>query len=382
MVERSMDGQVHLKKLMVRSLILTCLLAGPSVAVSKYPIMSGDTSSPECSEAFALATSMFNSTNPRLYAPLVIPKEVHSTLAFYASEYTGPYKYAFVMNEKSFDKYDHNERCVTFHSARNAKNGKRIILKDISCGWRGNIYTLYFADANQSQEDVIADINKNDEESTVFKLRSSLNQSPIIFEGKAHNMWFIDVGEPDEIMPNWSVYTEGTNDFKEVCTIKLRPDGERGFESLPPPVRKLAFLLDETLIPGYEEGTLQQTRLLRVRAKYIWANVALRPWALSEQSVYNSTEEVESGLLQWSKKAPSFRRHYKKILNTYPSAENALTRYYMRQFKLKKESAKELSHWALNIAFRGNYTFHATEDGMFRYDDINTNPWLRSDFKH
>ncbi|XNM68987.1 hypothetical protein ACLK1Y_17460 [Escherichia coli] len=61
---------------------------------------------------------------------------------------------------------------------------------------------------------------------------------------------------------------------------------------------------------------------------------------MSDDDAYNSTEQVNAVLLEWSKKAPSFRRLYKEIIHTYPVAENALTHYYIRHFRLKKKRGK------------------------------------------
>jgi hypothetical protein len=108
--------------------------------------------------------------------------------------------------------------------------------------------------------------------------------------------------------------------------------------------------------------------------------VARRPWALSDSDTYNSTEEVRSGLVEWSKNGPSYRRVHKEILRTYPLAERALADYYMRQFHLPKNKANSLAKWVLDIAFRANYSFSNGGD-YFRYNNVNTNPW-RDDFKH
>lgn len=125
---------------------------------------------------------------------------------------------------------------------------------------------------------------------------------------------------------------------------------------------------------------MQPTARLRGAVQYVWGNVALRPWAVSEADVYNSREEVDAGLEAWSKgdSGPSYRRVYKEILAAYPVALEALRQYYGSTFSLSNEKAQALATYVLDIALRANYSFTNGQD-YFRYQGVNNNPWKQHD---
>ncbi len=113
-------------------------------------------------------------------------------------------------------------------------------------------------------------------------------------------------------------------------------------------------------------------------SQYVWGNVALRPWAVSEADVYNSQEEVDAGLEAWSKGGRSYRRIYKEILAAYPAALQALHQYYGSTFSLSDDKAQALATYVLDIALRANYSFTNGGD-YFRYQVVNNNPWKQHD---
>jgi len=317
---------------------------------------------------------MFSSKAPSLYAPLVIPADIRSTFALGAYEYDISGGMALTMSGQSFKKIvlEKSPRNSLYWSI-NEKSGGRLLLTESLHSWRGDTYSIYFTNAAKNQDDVIVDIQKG----TNTAFLSGLWRPPVIFEGLSKEMWFIDVGQPYQIMPDWTVYKVESDGFRQSCTITFRPKGESGIELMPKAVQKFARLVDKSVGDGkgIDEGTLQPTARAKLRTQHHWAQAALRPWSLSEQSAYNSTEEVEAGLLEWSKAAPSFHRLYKDILIAYPVAEKSLTHYYMQNFKLPKERARELAKWVMNIIFRGSYTFHRSYDTAS--DDRNDNPWWK-----
>lgn len=357
---------------MIRCSVIAFLCVGSSVAANKYPEMSGNISSPECSDAFLLSKSMFSSKAPSLYAPLVIPEDIRSTFALGAYEYDISGGMALTMSGQSFKKIvlEKSPRNSLYWSI-NEKSGGRLFLTESLHSWRGDTYSIYFSDVAKNEDDVIVDIQKG--KSTAFL--SGLWRPPVIFEGLSKEIWFIDVGQPYQIMPDWTVYKVESDGFRQSCTITFRPKGESGIELMPKAVQKFARLVDRSVGDGIDEGTLQLTAQSKLRTQHRWANAALRPWALSEKRIYNSTEEVEAGLLEWSKAAPSFHRLYKDILIAYPVAEKSLTNYYMHQFNLPKERARELAQWIMNIIFRGSYMFHRSSDTAS--DNHDDNPWWK-----
>lgn len=357
-------------------LATACFFSSANIVAGSMPMISGDVSSPECSDAFRFAKSMFNSRSSRLYAPLSMTDGMHSELALGASHLDISGGDALEVNEKQFEKVPQLGDTATrsVYWGRNAEHGIRIVVSETPFGWRGDMYSLYLLDSTVSQIDFLKNIQERYGKSIYSALVQDTWRPPLVFLSKSKQMWFIVVGEPYQILADWAVYKETSGGFKRACVVKFHPEGANAMGLLPKEVQHFAHLLDETIGPGRDEGTLQPTARLRIQVQHVWANAALRPWALSDSDTYNSTDEVKAGLVAWSQNGPSYRRVHKEILRTYPLAERALDDYYMRQLHFPKKKANSLAKWVLDIAFRANYTFSNGQD-YFRYDNVNTNPW-------
>src|SRR5262249_53406743 len=119
----------------------------------------------------------------------------------------------------------------------------------------------------------------------------------------------------------WAVFVQHGQTYEQACTISFRPDVTNGAQLLPSEVQTLAQRIGATLGDGRNEGTLQSTGRRLYQLQHIWANAALRPWALTDREVYNSRAEVDAGLRAWSRGAPSFRAAYAALQADYPRAE-------------------------------------------------------------
>jgi hypothetical protein len=204
-------------------------------------------------------------------------------------------------------------------------------------------------------------------------------QPPLVFQTKSNRkIWFIYVGEPYVALAPWKVYRPAPGNLEPLCTIDFRPSNMDVLSVLPESVASFARLLDQTIGPGIDEGTLHPTARIRVDVQHVWAHVAQRPWAVSEADVYNSREEVDAGLKEWSREGDSYLRVYNEILAAYPVAVRALSAYYEKTFSLKTDKARQLAEYVLDIAVRANYVFSNGGD-YFRYDNVNNNPWKLHD---
>jgi hypothetical protein len=358
-------------------LAVACLFMSTAMATGSSPKMSGDVSSPECSDAFLLAKTMFNSKSSRLYAPLSIPDRMKSELVLGASGLDISGGGALEANEDQFERVPQlgNAAIRSVYWGKNAKHGVRIAVKETPLGWRGDMYSLYLLDANVGSNDFLKDTQEDYGKSKYSALVQDTWRPPLVLLlSSSKKIWFIDVGQPYQILADWAVYKETSNGFERGCIVRFRPEGANAMALLPKSVQRVAHLLDETIGPGRDEGTLQPTARLRLQVQHVWANAALRPWALSDSDTYNSTDEVEAGLVAWSQKGPSYSQVRKEILRAYPLAEQDLSGYYIRQFNLPKKKANSLAKWVLDIALRANYTFPNGGD-YFRYNNVNTNPW-------
>lgn len=355
---------------------------GSAMASDHLPKMSGNISCPECSDAFRLATFMFKSKSARLYAPLIIPDAMNSELVLGATDLDISGGDALKSNQRMFKKIpmprDSSPRSM--YLGKHLGNGVRIVVKETPHGWRGDTYSLYMLKANVSQKDFLNETEADYNKSEYSALIEDTWRPPLIFVRKSTpKMWFLVVGEPYEVLADWTVYRETSNGYEKSCIIRFHPEMKNATSLLPKSVQHFEHLLDETIGPGYDEGTLQPTARLRLTIQHVWANAALRPWALSESDTYNSAEEVKTGLITWSKNGKSYERIFKEIMRIYPLAEHDLSDYYMQQFHLPKNKADKLAKWILDIAFRSHYAFSNGGD-YFRYDNVNTNPWSE-DFK-
>lgn len=356
---------------------LGCLVSRIGLATTGWPKLTGDTTSVECSDAYRLAKGMFNSPSQTVYAPLRIPDGMQSKMILGTSALDISGGDALEADEEEVEKLPH-EGAGFFRSpywTKHVDNGVRVVVIERPIGWKGDTYQLYVIGENVAQADFLEDLGASRQK---FKaLISGTWRPPLVFMLKSSkSIWFIDVGGPAEPLDEWRVNTGTLNGFEPRCVIMFRPDMEKAESLLPPPVQRLALLLDQTLGPGLDEGTLQPTARLKIHVQHVWANAALRPWALSESDTYNSREEVLAGLEDWSHGGPSYKTHYRKILQTYPVAEESLYEYYVRQFRLPKGKARTLAKWVLGIALRSGYAFSNGGD-YFRYDNVNNNPWKK-----
>jgi hypothetical protein len=242
---------------------------------------------------------MFNARSPRLYAPLNLPSGMSSELILGARVLDISGGAALEASDDQFAKVPHLVRHVYWE--KDKETGSRIALTEIPHGWRGDTYALYLLNVNVSQEDFIRDADPNNGKPTYKPLIDGAWRPPLVFLHRpSQKKWFLEVGAPYEVLPNWLVYKETEGMYSHGCTIRFLPEGASAISLLPEAVRNLARLLDETIGPGKDEGTLQPTARLRLHVQNVWANAAVRPWALSESVTYNSTQEAQAGLFRWS----------------------------------------------------------------------------------
>lgn len=365
-----------LRKIKTRLLTSLLLLIASNAIAETFPTISGDTSSQECSDALMLAKFMFNSKSTQLYAPLEIPKTLNSDLILGASELDLSGGSALKVDQNQFDKIPQLGRNSTrsVYWEKYIEGSTRIAVKETNTGWKGDMYSLFSIDSYIQKNEFLQDLQESHGRSKHPAFIDGGWRPPLIFLSRStKTKWFIDVGQPYTFLAQWIIYKNSAKQLTESCTIKFRPEIKFPQSLLPKPVQRLAYLLNETMGPGNNEGTLQSTAQLRLHVQHIWANTAFRPWSLSESDVYNSTEEVNTELEAWSKSGHSYQKVHAEIIKTYPTAEQELAHYYIKHFNLPKRKAVLLASYALDIAYRAHYRFPNGSD-YFRYENVNTNP--------
>lgn len=357
--------------MIVRVSIAFCFLLQATVALASLPSASGDISRPECIDAMELARAMFQSPAQRLYAPLTIPKSFRNTLVLGAYELDISGGNALTSTE-DFEKIPYSNRNIYW--AKETNGALRVVVRELAHGWHGDKYDLYLLEAAVTKDDFLNNMISSARSAAYQPVVSDTWRPPLVFQNPQHKeKWFIDVGQPYQILSDWRVYSSKKR--HAICTIAFSPPGNDVAEPLPRPVRKFARKLDEALGPGNDEGTLQQTARTRLDTKHVLANAALRPWALVDGDAYNSRSEVDAGLKAWAKVNGSRRRLYSEILREYPAAKQSLAAYYAREFGLPPQKAQKAAAWSLDLVFRSFFVFPNGSD-YFRYNGVTTNPWL------
>jgi hypothetical protein len=155
-----------------------------------------------------------------------------------------------------------------------------------------------------------------------------------------------------DIFKPWEIYAESETGMEKVCEITFLPKDH----IIPTPVKEMKRLLFSTLGSGKNEGTLQPTARIRLDAENMWQSILYRPW-VTERLAYNSREEVDNGLKEWSKKSPDFLAIYRKIEAQYPRALQALKLYYITNFNKSDAGAQLMAEQNLDKAYTAHFVF-------------------------
>lgn len=340
-----------------------------ATALASLPFATGESSSAECIDAMKLAKAMYQSPAQRLYAPLAIPQDMGSTLVLGTAEPDISGGNALTSTD-DFDRLPQDSR---IYWAKETNGALRVVVREIPVGWCGDMYSLYLLDDTVTQEDFLKSVDSASGNSLFQPIVSQTWRPPLVFlrnEGKS--TWFIDVGQPFQILSDWRVYTSKKRDA--LCTIVFNEKGEEPAKLLPHPLRRLVGSLDEALGPGNDEGTLQPTARARLDTNHILANAALRPWALVGSEAYNSRSEVDAGLEDWAKVNHSRRDLYSAIQKEYPLAERSLATYYANVYGLQPQKAREAAVWVVDLIFRSFFVFASDGDNSSS-ENAKPNPW-------
>lgn len=344
------------------------------VASEASPRLYGDIRAAECLDAFHLAKWAYKSRASRLYAIETLPEDLGSQLVLGALSLDISGGNSLEAKEDVFEKLPHENRSIYWEKA--AAGPSRIVVQEDALGWRGDRYSLYELSSTVEKTKYSVANGEDYQITGVSPLLEESWRPPLVLRRSDTNrLWFITMGEPYQVLADWGVYLHTPEGYRQECRVSFRRADEGEVASLPNSVRILVGLLDETLGPGSDEGTLQPTAHLRGAVKIFWVNAAIRPWALTDRDRYNSKFEVDAGLEAWSKNGPSFRKVYRNIQTTYPSAEKDLAGYYQKTYRLSRRGSEVLAKWVLEIGYCANYSFPNGSD-YFRYDDVDNNPWL------
>lgn len=332
-------------------------------------------SSAQCMQALQVARATFDSNTFYLYAPPVIPANFSSLLALKPNGEEISGGDALEADRSVFDKLprgDDPNAPRSLYWQKKPSQGYRLVVAEASAGWRGDTYTLFYIDERIQPKTFLAGIGGSTMQGAIMK---DSWRPPLVFQDKAsRQLWFVDVGQPYEIQPDWKVYVAESTGMQHPCDVQFHPRGKQGLDLLPQPVRGLEQLLNKTMGNGKEDGTLQPGASLRQYVEHAWANAALRPWVSGRP--YNSRQEVNAALERWSQGSAANRKVYQAIQSQYPVAEKALADYYQQNFGRSAVEAKLLAAYLLDEAFRAHYVFHREDSSGGSGSGLHPkNPW-------
>lgn len=351
------------KKRVLIALLFVSLSHAAWANEGEWPQLDKASTHSICPQALAIAKAAYQSDNFYLYELPVIPKDLNSTLALQPTGRDISGGNGLIADPavfKEIPKHGEEGRQIrNIYWQIKPQHGLRFIMNVDPYGWRGDQYTVFAIKEDVQPQQFIDAYQQTVTNTTFTPLINQGWRPPLMMQEKSTgDLWAIDVGMPGEYAPKWTAYSMEADGAKESCTVLFQPKDKLAASLLPASVRRLKTLLGGTLGGGENEGTLQPTARISNQANYTWANIALRPWAALKSEPYNSREEVEEGLKNWSQKARSFQKLYKNIFAQYPKAERDLSAYYKTHFNKSVQDADATAKQVLDIALRAYFMFH------------------------
>ena len=321
---------------------------------SQWPQLKQGKGEPLCTRAMELARLSFESKEPYIHEGVDLPSQSDSAYLF-DSDPQGEIRSLYG------EKLSLKDGGVLY-PFDDPVSGRRLVLQIKSHSWRGDRYWLFSVDKSVSSTELLSAASADFKSlGTSYTVSESWLPPLILWErATTHQVWTVDPGHPADFLGKWIVYALEAKGLRSICEVHFKPNVRRAEDMLPSEVKILAVLLDQTLGPGLDEGTLQPTARLRVEMGHVWANAALRPWALA--TPYNDRTTVDIGLRAWAWGNPHRKQLHKRIMAQYPLAEQALARHYKNRLGYSPRKADLQAAIVLDGAFRNQFTFSNRND--------------------
>lgn len=333
-------------------------LASANALAQDYPRLANGQELAECKAALHLATLAQLSTSVLPWThPDAIPDDFGSDLVL------GPKSTSVTNGEVlEFDAEvftpvplpEYKPRSIYWQTGE--VRGKRLVVEESNQGWRGDMHRVRLVDPSLSVKDYFG-ASPEERDARLGQPFSEGWRAPFVFRNSGDSgLWMLYIAEPGGFSGNWKVYLPGTAAPKLACEIEFRPQVRDAALLVPQPVRQLAALLDRTLGSGKGEGFWQPTARVRANVQQAWANAALRPWVV--EAPYNTREEVDEHLLEWSQGDKASGKLVAAIQAQYPLAERALAQHYARKLRMPPADAASTAKTVLDTAFRLHFVIN------------------------
>jgi hypothetical protein len=324
-------------------------------------LTGGDTTNGVCSQALALAASLYQSDNFYLYAlPDLRSANISSTVALRQAELAISGGDALVADQSVFTKIPKStgDRSAprSIYWQIKPGHGLRYVMNEEAFGWRGDQYTLFAINEDITPAQFLEGYGSGLTGKDLQPVIEETWRPPLVMRENINGeLWAIDVGPPYVTFSDWKVFSVGGDGARKRCIVGFHRQSELGPALLPKPVRRLAALLDQSLGEDENDGTLHFIAGLKQYVRYLWTNIALRPQAVVKENPHISRADADTEIGGWSDGTPRFRKLRMEIVAQLPKAKKALADYYKNLGKADEE-ANAAAQQALDIAFRSYFT--------------------------
>jgi hypothetical protein len=334
----------------------------------EWPKLEGGEAIAECTQALELARSVFESKSFYLYERPATPNNFASMIVLSRKGLGVSSGDALEADPATFMKFRRRAFGLDGQTywQRLPDANTRLVVREVPHSWRGSNFDIFLVRNGMTPEAFATALRSG----ALPSISGSKWHPPLVLRNvQSGVLWLIDMN--GEFLGDWPILTMDRHTAAPTCTVRFRPPADAGVELLPQPVQALASMIAATFGDGSDEGTLQTTARRRNFLSHLWANAALRPWALSD-SAYNTRAEVDQGLAQWSEQTVTHGAWRESLLAKYELAEDSLAAYYEREFRLSATQAREMAAFALDVGYRSSYIFRV---GYRASQQRRPNPW-------
>jgi hypothetical protein len=223
----------------------------------------------------------------------------------------------------------------------------------------GNHYSIFEVPEAISSDDFLALSYERGEANTgKLNFLFGMSRPPFMLKTKdTGRIWglFVSAAVPFQ---EWTVFSHSGRGSVENCKIIFGPAVKKSFvEVLPEDVGKLAGSLDRLLRKGKTGGSSKSPDDVPEEVQWMWANVAMRPWAVQSKPPKNTREHLDWDFLAWLETRKAYAGIYHDIIYQYPKAEKSLASYYAHELGKSPEESENLARSVLEFVCRTYFKY-------------------------
>lgn len=352
---------------------LAMVLAGLSIGASAPgPRLSGSGPVGDAALRVARASYASGAADPARWP--VLPTELAAGIRLREVAAGEAFEDSVWFDPGEFARIEFNEPgpAPTLYYQIRSMHRRRLALIEEPLNSRLTRYSLFAAPETLGSAGVEWEFRRGKSGTRLTRIVDASWRVPLIFRDDATGSeWLIDLGGPETPLADWRVFAVTEDGVRKAGTIVMRPSGDPK-RALPAPVRELAGALDQALGHPDDEGTFHATAWLRQDLSVLWADVALRPWAIAD--TYRTRAEADSELARWGREGGTRGDSARRVQRALDPAARALTDFYVATFARNRDEAETLARFALDVAYR-SYFRHPANEAQESPGGGTSNPW-------